>query len=49
MKVVLGLFLLGVWGYIMWWLLQGSRAQGRAKAFLLVAVMLILMALGVKF
>ena len=46
LKLVLALVIVG---WLFKWVMSGSRAQGRARAMILTVVMLVLMALGVKF
>ena len=49
MNLILAIAGFALWGYLMWWMLQGSRAQGRARALFLTIIILVLYALGVKF
>ena len=49
MNFILAVGGMALWAYLMWWMLQGSRAQGRAKAMLLTIIILIFYALGAKF
>lgn len=49
MNFILAIGAFALWGYLMWWMLQGSRAQGRARALFLTIIILVLYALGVKF
>ena len=49
MNFILAVGGLALWAYLMWWMLQGSRAQARGRAMFLTIIVLILYALGFQF